>query len=279
MLVNIIFMLLFEALTPMLTEDVCSQKADHGGCRSILVRWYFNNENNKCERFIFGGCKGNKNNFVSEDLCQSHCLPQLRTAVDLCNQPKVTGPCRGYFKRFWHNNDTRKCEEFVYGGCEQNENNFEMAEECVKRCDAIGVEYRIQKLSKRSDAVSICELPAEKGPCVNFTSRFFFNSKTKRCEKFAFGGCTGNDNNFKSFAECRKVCIGNEESTRKPLSTCKLPKRTGRCRARHKRFYFNSETLSCQQFVYGGCSGNANNFKTIETCERLCASQKHKSVS
>ena len=37
-----------------------------------------------------------------------------------------------------------------------------------------------------------------------------------------------------------------------------------------ERFYFDTETQSCQKFVYGGCQGNANNFETIEECQKNC---------
>ena len=26
----------------------------------------------------------------------------------------------------------------------------------------------------------------------------------------------------------------------------------------------------CENFIYGGCGGNANNFETFESCERKC---------
>ena len=35
---------------------------------------------------------------------------------DVCSQPKETGICKALFYRFFFNQDTEKCEEFVYGG-------------------------------------------------------------------------------------------------------------------------------------------------------------------
>ena len=34
--------------------------------------------------------------------------------------------------------------------------------------------------------------------------------------------------------------------------------------------FYNVETGLCEQFVYGGCDGNANNFATREECEATC---------
>lgn len=52
----------------------------------------------------------------------------------ICDLPKVVGPCRGAFPRFFYNNETGECEHFIYGGCSGNENNFESREECERQC-------------------------------------------------------------------------------------------------------------------------------------------------
>ncbi|EUB61666.1 Four-domain proteases inhibitor [Echinococcus granulosus] len=53
-------------------------------------------------------------------------------------------------------------------------------------------------------------------------------------------------------------------------SVCFLPKSTGPCRGRIKRFFFDSEAGKCAEFIYGGCMGNANNFFTMEECVSTC---------
>ena len=49
-----------------------------------------------------------------------------------------------------------------------------------------------------------------------------------------------------------------------------MTKEVGICRARIERYYFNSVTGRCEQFIYGGCGGNENNFETLEACNRQC---------
>lgn len=51
---------------------------------------------------------------------------------------------------------------------------------------------------------------------------------------------------------------------------CALKDDQGPCKAIKDRFFFNVDTGHCEQFEYGGCGGNANNFKTLEQCEEMC---------
>jgi hypothetical protein len=45
----------------------------------------------------------------------------------------------------------------------------------------------------------------------------------------------------------------------------------GPCRERYDRWYFDSERSTCQPFVYGGCAGNMNRFKSFESCTTFCS--------
>jgi hypothetical protein len=54
------------------------------------------------------------------------------------------------------------------------------------------------------------------------------------------------------------------------LVACSLPKVVGKCRLGIPRFHYNSATKSCEQFTYGGCQGNENNFETKAQCETAC---------
>uniref|UniRef100_A0A8B9ED07 Tissue factor pathway inhibitor n=1 Tax=Anser cygnoides TaxID=8845 RepID=A0A8B9ED07_ANSCY len=62
---------------------------------------------------------------------------------------------------------------------------------------------------------SICALKKDPGTCRGFFSRYFYNKETKLCEIFKYGGCLGNQNNFKSLEECQTTCqgMGNDTAT------------------------------------------------------------------
>ena len=70
--------------------------------------------------------KNNKNNeFVSLETA---------TSLPVCHQPKEVGPCFALIRRWYHNLATRRCEEFSYGGCRGNQNNFASQRECEDYC-------------------------------------------------------------------------------------------------------------------------------------------------
>ncbi|KAF2356911.1 Pancreatic trypsin inhibitor Kunitz domain [Trinorchestia longiramus] len=54
-----------------------------------------------------------------------------------------------------------------------------------------------------------CLKPVDSGPCFASFRRFRFNPDNNRCEGFLYGGCAGNDNNFKSAEDCQQTCGGD----------------------------------------------------------------------
>ncbi|XP_052696309.1 eppin-like [Crassostrea angulata] len=52
--------------------------------------------------------------------------------------------------------------------------------------------------------------------------------------------------------------------------TCYQPKEVGLCRAAIRRWWYNRRTKQCETFIYGGCGGNGNNYKTKRQCEQRC---------
>jgi len=66
----------------------------------------------------------------------------------VCSQPREVGPCRGTFKRWYYDVKTKQCQEFYFGGCRGNSNNFMKYEDCVKRChaEADDEEYQVEDM-------------------------------------------------------------------------------------------------------------------------------------
>ncbi|KAF4073834.1 hypothetical protein AMELA_G00247940 [Ameiurus melas] len=173
---------------------------------------------------------------------------------DVCLLQVDDGPCFDDVPRFYYNTLTQDCEEFSYGGCAGNLNNFKSRVECRKTC------YSIPKIPR------ICRLPKEEGLCFGISKRYFFNMTSMRCEKFSYGGCNGNNNNFPDRISCMEYCS--------PLNSvpviCHGGLDEGTGSASITRFYYDSTQKNCRQFQYTGSGGNNNNFDSMKACMRVC---------
>ncbi|XP_054467894.1 protein AMBP-like [Anoplopoma fimbria] len=55
--------------------------------------------------------------------------------------------------------------------------------------------------------------------------------------------------------------------------SCKAAPDTGPCFGTHQRYYYNSSSMSCELFKYGGCMGNQNNFENERECLQRCRTE------
>ncbi|XP_075067902.1 tissue factor pathway inhibitor 2 [Mixophyes fleayi] len=177
-----------------------------------------------------------------------------RNNMTVCLLPKVEGSCRALLPQYYYDRYTQTCVEFLYGGCNGNDNNFDTLEDCEKTC------WKIKKVPK------MCRMESEPGPCRGYLKRYAYNLVTLKCEEFIYGGCYGNDNNFRNEASCLEKCAPKRNAP----SFCYSPKDEGSCSASVTRYYFNIDRKTCEEFTYTGCGGNANNFVRIEDCNNMC---------
>uniref|UniRef100_A0A674J6B1 BPTI/Kunitz inhibitor domain-containing protein n=1 Tax=Terrapene triunguis TaxID=2587831 RepID=A0A674J6B1_9SAUR len=157
--------------------------------------------------------------------------------TNICQLPMQPGPCQAYVSRYFYNLATKKCEKFRYGGCQGNGNRFATKDECVETCVRPG--KRVRELSSQSQGLSyfsptpepgplfalserlssfadfplsssavnpVCKLPVDSGSCFSYETRYFYDSVTKKCGAFTYGGCEGNGNRFASIDECLRTC-------------------------------------------------------------------------
>ena len=66
--------------------------------------------------------------------------------------------------------------------------------------------YNNTKLGARPNLILVCQLPKDPGPCTAREAKYYFDTRTRRCEQFTFGGCQGNANKFSSQSECERAC-------------------------------------------------------------------------
>jgi hypothetical protein len=144
----------------------------------------------------------------------------------------------------------------------------------------------------------VCNMPREEGPCKGYFVKYYYEKSVGRCAQFAYGGCGGTGNRFSSNEECESICVTHEEKrsnvtstgeylnhrlvffllgdgrikcTNCSLAVCELPVDTGSCQdGYHKRWYFDNARGECIAFLFSGCGGNLNNFKTFQSCVDFC---------
>ncbi|KAL8588779.1 hypothetical protein ACOMHN_035275 [Nucella lapillus] len=203
---------------------------------------------------------------------------------NVCNLPAVTGPCRALKTRYFFDKTDGTCKTFNYGGCRGNSNNFHSKPDCESKCIAnVPLPETIHPSTGQGQHVEalpvtmgqMCHLPRSTGPCKAYFPSYFFNTATRKCERFVYGGCQGNDNRFSSLGACTAACESHVSGKRESRllssnSDCNLPPVTGRCRASIPSFYYNYNTGKCDSFTFGGCGGNANRFRRLRQCQRKC---------
>ncbi|MBN3282130.1 TFPI1 inhibitor, partial [Polyodon spathula] len=105
----------------------------------------------------------------------------------------------------------------------------------------------------------------DEGPCKSIQPKFYFDIDTQKCEPFDYGGCQGNENRFNTLADCEKMCL-----VQRGKDPCQLEEEPGPCRLIVIRYFFSTISQKCEPFMYGGCLGNANNFRTLKQCQDSC---------
>ncbi|ROJ94327.1 WAP, Kazal, immunoglobulin, Kunitz and NTR domain-containing protein [Anabarilius grahami] len=115
-----------------------------------------------------------------------------------------------------------------------------------------------------------CLAAVERGECGEKRVDWFYDAARGSCHAFAHGGCEGGRNRFETYEECRASC------QREGLGVCSLPAVQGPCKHWEARWAYNGLMKQCMAFVYGGCNGNKNNFRTRKECEASCPQPKRR---
>lgn len=167
-------------------------------------------ENRECLRSYQPICGSDAKTYNNECIMKATACREKRSIKKIANgrcspaaicQIIPKSVCRGYFRNFYFNTTTKRCEEIIAGGCHPSGwNGFTTIKECNRTC-----------------SVNICVQPVDPGPCIANESRWAFNQKAGRCKRFVYGGCFGNENNFDSKRKCNQRCPPTVPAKRKKV--------------------------------------------------------------
>ncbi|XP_061828218.1 kunitz-type protease inhibitor 2 isoform X3 [Nerophis lumbriciformis] len=231
---------------------LCRQPMKVGSCRAAFPKFYYDVANQTCRSFTYGGCEANDNNFNTQEECQTTCsgvtgsvLPDVSA---LPNQQK----------------SARMVLPF----------NYPAASAAVQNDDVADGKGDMMSSEEYSES---CEAQPVAGPCRAAFRHWYYDRKAGVCKAFVYGGCRGNKNNYMSQQSCLDSCQVTVLTSKRFLpsygqrSECESAPDPGPCRAAFPAYYYDGDTDSCRPFVYGGCHGNQNRYKSTEDCMARCS--------
>lgn len=244
------------------TAVLCRLPMKVGSCRAAFPKFFYNVTNQSCQKFIYGGCEANGNNFDTRDECEATCSG---VTGSLLPDESTPAPQQLPVKAARMAPPLKTAAE---GGVEATPAASETVQDKETEMSA-------------DDFAELCGAEPQVGPCRAAFQRWYYNTKTSSCHSFIYGGCKGNKNNHASQESCMAACTVTVLPSSKKVSSevdmspefedqCTVSPDPGPCRAAFPMFYHDPNTGTCRSFIYGGCHGNQNRYSSEEECRNRC---------
>ncbi|XP_041661032.1 kunitz-type protease inhibitor 1-like isoform X2 [Cheilinus undulatus] len=193
-------------LSPELTSLYCQAPVKVGPCRAAFPRWHYDATSDECKQFTYGGCKQNKNNYLTKDECESACSGVKGSERSIT--PPTTEVCDVACHRGQFNCSNGCCVDQSLE-CDGNEHCSDGSDEahCSKLNQTFNRLLNIDINQKKAR----CSEPPHTGPCRASFTRWYYDPLARKCYRFTYGGCKGNENNFDEENKCSESCDGVTE--------------------------------------------------------------------
>ncbi|KJH46710.1 Kunitz/Bovine pancreatic trypsin inhibitor domain protein [Dictyocaulus viviparus] len=230
----------------------CALPQNQGSVCSSAYKlvWYYDTSEGRCSQFWYGGCDGNENRFATKEQCETICVEP--PGIGRCYLPKVEGPLRCDLPqaKYWYDYNTKQCAAFWWRGCHGNANNFASWEECSTFCKGVGP-FAIPTTTTPASPPQYLQQPQQ---------------PQQPNEQ--------QDHEVVAHPVDDVTAPRHDERQRPQMPTieevCRSTQDSGPCKEYSEKFYYNAYKGTCQTFIYGGCGGNLNRFRTEEECMQRC---------
>ncbi|KAL1444039.1 hypothetical protein MTO96_045703 [Rhipicephalus appendiculatus] len=120
-----------EAVLPrQQTPEICNKRPDPGKCEPTYPAWYYDSNNGFCKLFLYSGCGGNSNRFLTE-LAKRHSV----SAASFQGQCDVKSPFR--LPLVLQPQNTTMPEVPAWVSVQEMRTLFQHALKCMSRCSII----------------------------------------------------------------------------------------------------------------------------------------------
>ncbi|KAK2826209.1 hypothetical protein Q5P01_020423 [Channa striata] len=194
-------------LTPDQSQHHCMAPKKVGPCRGSFPRWHYNAASERCEKFVFGGCKENLNNYLTEDECTNACSGSEKKGGSGRGLPisppeeKCGVPCTpGQFTC------ANRCCLDPGLECDGSPQCSDGSDE--HKCDELTDRFQVLLQIPVDEQKVRCTLSPDTGPCRESFTKWYYNPRIQDCFPFNYGSCQGNENRFDTKESCMSFCHG-----------------------------------------------------------------------
>ncbi|CAD6185288.1 unnamed protein product [Caenorhabditis auriculariae] len=193
-----------------------------------------------------GGCPEDHFCHTGASFATTACCP-ISTTEERCSQRRDTGEGDELVARWYFDKQAKQCKRFLYKGIRGNSNNFVTKAQCIDACETV----------VSTDNLNPCKLnqPARH---KNLSRIICGPNDDSMCPNGFY--CHIGENPEMT------ACCENSGLT----DLCLLSINVGQGKSLLKRFYYNTFSKRCTEFIYKGAKGNENNFLTNTQCQEKC---------
>ncbi|CAH8459277.1 unnamed protein product [Schistosoma guineensis] len=197
-------------------EEVCQLPKDPGPCTSFQTRYFYDSNTSKCRVFLYGGCLGNFNRFLSRKECELACSQFSTHILSTSNHTK---------------SQQSLVEETLLDYDESPPLSAQVFEK-MKQITQHHTDRYPWDICLDSHSYGTCSLSGgqyqttSEYPYVPLT-RYYYDRRLGHCQPYTYTGCGARGNHFDTLEKCQTVCenrLKNPKFARchfdKPITKC-----------------------------------------------------------